>query len=53
MSLGNVRKGHRNHVKKTLDKVKALLGDDSPLTSDLKAVHQILSEKLDVIAKMD
>ena len=51
--MANVRKGHRNHVKKTLDKVKTLLVDESPLTSDLKAVHQILSEKLEVIQKLD
>ena len=53
MSMANVRKGHRNHVKKTLDKVKTLLVEESPLTSDLKAVHQILSEKLEVIQKLD
>ena len=53
MSLSNVRKGHRSHVNKTIDKIKALLAEEAPLTSELKAHQQTLADKLDVIRKLD
>ena len=53
MSLLNVRKGHRQHVNKTITSVKVLLEQHEPSTSELKKHKQTLPEKKEVIGNLD